>query len=116
MGSFYHVRGWLETSFELVPQFKEIVQRFNYNYIKYGLSDRQAVLYQKGWHFPEYPINYTSYIFYGAEVKSDDYIKDQIIDIIQSCEEIDGLFYFDYEGDYHTKWKIFDSKITEESW
>jgi hypothetical protein len=116
MGSFYHVRGWLETSFEMVPQFKEIVEKFSCDYIKYHLVEDQAVLYQKGWYFPEHPINYINYIFYGAEVKNEDYIKDQIIEMVELCnDEIDGLFYFDYEGDYPMMWRIFDGKVIEEN-
>jgi hypothetical protein len=118
MGNFIHIRGWLETEFELVPKFKEIVQRFNNDYSRYLLIDWQAKLYQKGWHFPSHPINYTSYIFYGADVKylGEDYIKDQIIAMVQLFDETNGLFYFnDDEGDYPIAWKIFDSKITEEN-
>ena len=118
MGHFIQIRGWLETEFELIPQFKEIVQRFDNNYSEYLLKDWQVTLYQKGWHFPDQPINYKSYIFYGAEVRYEgaDYIKDQLMEMVGLFDDTNGLFYFNNdEGDYPVTWKICDGVINEDS-
>jgi hypothetical protein len=118
MGHFTQIRGWLETEFERVPQFKEIVRIFDKDYSRYVLDDRQAELYQSGWHFPDRLLNWTSYIFYGADVRSigEDYVKDQIIAMARLFNDTNGLFYFDDdEGNYPITWKISDSKIKEEN-
>lgn len=79
------------------------------------LSKEQSLLYQKGWKLPDQPINWTSYIFYGADIKdyAMDYIGNQIKAMINIEEDIRGLFYInDDEGELSITWEIFDSKIT----
>ncbi len=118
MSRFISIRGWLETQFELVPQFELTVHAFDKKYSNYMLDENQSILYQKGWQFPVQAINWTSYIFYGADVKEigEQYIKDQIMEMLKISDGTRGLFYFDDdEGDLSAAWKIFDSKITEEN-
>jgi hypothetical protein len=118
MSRFISIRGWLETQFELVPQFEAVANDFAKKYNEYMLDEKQAILYQKGWQFPDQAINWTSYIFYGADVKEigEQYIKDQIVGMLKLFDGTRGLFYFDDdEGDFSAIWKIFDSKITEEN-
>ncbi|WP_146138290.1 hypothetical protein [Chamaesiphon polymorphus] len=115
MATFISVRGWLATEFELIESFKAIACKFELMHNKYLLTKEQAQLYQKGWLFPHQRINWSSYIFFGADLKfgAEEYIKDQIMEMMEISEEIEGLFYFDDDACILSyKWEISDSKIT----
>jgi hypothetical protein len=49
-------------------------------------------LYNKGWIIPDSHINWTHYIFYGADIRIQrlDYIRDQLKILAKEIFEIDG--------------------------
>ena len=118
MSTFISIRGWLATDFKLIESFKATTYKFEVIYSKYLLAEEQAQLYQKGWLFPRQRINWNSYVFFGADVKlgAEEYIKDQIMEMLEIDKEIEGLFYFDDDACILSyKWKISDSKVTVEN-
>jgi len=102
MARYVSIRGWLETRFEDVSKIKNIVDNYTKNCDKYKIEKHIAILCNSGWHFPEKPLNWTSYVFYGADIRLIylDYIEAQLLEILGSVsdeEEIDGIFYLDIE-------------------
>lgn len=81
-------------------------------------------MYNRGWQIPDGHINWTYYIFYGADIRIQqlDYIRDQIITLAHNIYEMDGEFtdymegVFDLKDDEDTiffTWKIEDGEFTE---
>jgi len=117
MARYVSVRGWLECEYEYIPEIKKIVDNYSDNYSAFEATPEVRSLYQKGWRFPQDKINWTAYIFYGADIKSQcvDYIREQIIKISLVNDEIRGLFYVDdEEGERRMRWEIYDGNIAEE--
>jgi len=79
-------------------------------------NNENMKFYNKGWRYPEEIINWTAYIFYGADIKEYylEFIQDEIKEILKKNIEIDGMFFFCYEKGEIKYWKIIDSKIKEE--
>lgn len=116
MSRYVSIRGWLECDGEDIPGLKEIVNNYSKNWSKFGMTQEIRTLYQKGWRFPSDSINWTNYLFYGADLKSyfAEYIKDQLSTMATTNHEIEGVFYIDDE-DREEKiiWKIDGGELIE---
>lgn len=99
MGYYYAVRGWLELdedSFGKTTAFLKENQ-------KSIPEESKLSLYAKGWCWNEQPINWTRYVFYGADITEEglDHFKETLKKISQLDPEIFG--YFHAQGEDHAK-------------
>jgi hypothetical protein len=69
MGKYVSVRGWLECDEHTVNEVKKIRDDFTASSNEGLLIEDKLELYQSGWTFPERQINWTAYVFYGADVR-----------------------------------------------
>lgn len=116
MSSYYMVRGWIECVYEDVELVKSVAcaswSRFN----EFCVDEELASSYWGGWFFPSGPINWVSYVFYGATVNSVAYhfIRYVFDEIAASNPELSGVFYLDDEdGDKSTVLLMDGGKISE---
>lgn len=72
------IRGWLECSFDDVENIQGLVSQHWSTAGDYHVATDSAELYKSGWKFPQFALNWTSLIFFGADVKeaSVDFIFD----------------------------------------
>ncbi|MBP1046276.1 hypothetical protein I6N96_08260 [Enterococcus sp. BWM-S5] len=102
MAKYLSLRGWIECDEQDLEEIKQKLIESQENIEKYPLDFEQAEYYSKGWRFPENNIGWSSYIFYGADIKNYalDYIIFQFENITDVNEEIIGyLFISDDEGE-----------------
>ncbi|NLL64159.1 MAG: hypothetical protein GX241_08060 [Ruminococcaceae bacterium] len=114
MGHFVSIRGWIECEEGDIIFIKEIMDNFCRNYTKHFIKEETKKLYQKGWQIPNEFINWSAYIFYGADIREyhTDFIKDQIIAIAASNKEIEGYFHVDDdEGNIKVSWKLYKGEL-----
>lgn len=83
-----------------VQAVKEVIHSFVARAEDYGFDDDGAELYNKGWHIPDEHINWTHYIFYGADIRIQrlGYIRDQVIALTNTICDEDGEFVSHIEG------------------
>ncbi|WP_217560327.1 hypothetical protein [Paenibacillus sp. GbtcB18] len=115
MGKYISIRGWFECEEHDVSKVKEICREFTKNYSDTELNYNTRKLYQSGWVFPENQVNWTTYIFYGADIREYhlDFIKQQISKIA-IIPEITGYFLIDdHEGEKKICWQVFDGHFVE---
>lgn len=115
MGKYVSVRGWLECDESTINEVKKIRDDFTANYNEGLLDEDKLELYQSGWTFPERQINWTAYVFYGADIREYhlDFMKKQLSEMA-NIEDITGYFLIDdHDGEYHLCWQISDNKIIE---
>lgn len=116
MANYVSVKGWLECEEDDVKLIKDLIKEYelstNYDII---MDSDIRKLYNRGWHFQEEAINWTSYVFYGADIKNYclNFIKDELVDIIKINNEMEGVFFIDAEDGDKIIWKILDGKLLE---
>ena len=95
MAYYYSLRGWLETSDESFPRVIERLTELKHAYPE----DSQFHLYMKGWCWANEQINWTHYVFYGADVqiKGLDLLGIVLDSITAMGCEVDGYFRADGE-------------------
>ncbi len=116
MSRYVSVKGWLECEDSQVGRIKRIISDYKPKSDFGSIFNNDNIeLYNKGWCYQKEIINWTSYIFYGADIKEYylEFIKEEIKEILRRNNKIDGMFFFSYEEDGIIYWKITDSKITE---
>jgi len=107
-----------------LDKVKKIIESFVDKAEDYGLTKDGATGYNWGWHIPEGCINWTFYIFYGADIRiqQTDFIKDQVIEIATTVFEKDGEYIefvrgiFDVEDEEKEiffTWKMVDGNFIE---
>lgn len=64
MAYYYSLRGWLEIEPNHLPKIIDLIETIKTNYY----DQPQQSLYLQGWQWQEQTINWTAYIFYGADV------------------------------------------------
>jgi len=109
MGRYISIRGWLACSHEQVPWIKETIQN------KTTAEGSEIHHYLDGWHFPAKPINWTAYVFFGADVRrtTKDAFAELIRDLVERNSEIEGVFYLDDEEGAALLWRIQDGCFSE---
>ncbi len=124
MGHFTSIRGWLEVNEEMVVQVKAVIQETAQ---REGISSEETEylkFYNRGWVFPTDHINWTWFIFYGADIRSQhvDLLKAQITTIAGKVSTADqefhdfpaGLFHVDDEdGTLALRWELKDGHLQE---
>jgi hypothetical protein len=64
MADFYSIRGWLEVEPDNFERVTEVVKSLQSSHSK----DTKIGLYLQGWCWHETQVNWTHYLFYGADV------------------------------------------------
>ncbi|MDX6347391.1 MAG: hypothetical protein QOF84_2181 [Streptomyces sp.] len=107
MGVYVSIRGWLEGDEEQLASIKRIIEA----------NDDEH--YSGGWGFPARPFNWTSYAFYGGDVRESmvSWFFDQLVAIAElpaSDEDEDrvlGLFMATHEMTGLSEWQIRDGEV-----
>ena len=116
MAKYVSVKGWIECEYIQVEAIKKIISDYELRNKVGTIIDGESVyFYNKGWCYSKEIINWTAYMFYGADVKEYclDLLKNEIKEIVNEIKEIEGMFVFKYEEGNEIYWKIFDSQIIE---
>lgn len=116
MAKYISVRGWIECDNIQIHTIKRIISNYELRVDFGSIIDYESIkLYNKGWCYPKEIINWTTCIFYGADVKEYclDFIKNEIKEILKEIEEIEGMFILKYEEGERRCWKIVDAQIIE---
>jgi hypothetical protein len=71
MSHFTSVRGWVQIFSDTTDDVMKIISDFNEHASNYGVSRENADLYMGGWIAREKQINWSSYLFYGADVRTE---------------------------------------------
>lgn len=127
MTHYTSIRGWIECPRNRIKDIRDLILSYVERAESYGLKKDVAQLYNQGWHFPEDHINWTYYIFYGADIQTEliDYIKDQIIELTEKIYEVDegGTDYivgaFEIEGEDSKRsviWRTRDGEFKESNY
>ena len=91
MAYFYSLRGWLEVEPDHFPQVIDAVRKQ-----QAGSSGNSKLgLYAQGWCWNENPINWTRYLFYGADVTEEglEYFRDLLEMITNMGLNLSGYFH-----------------------
>ncbi|MFE3431137.1 hypothetical protein [Streptomyces sp. NPDC059171] len=107
MGVYVAVRGWLECDEKQLATVQEII------------SSHADDHYSSGWSTPRQQVNWTSYIFYGADIRESalDWLMNQIREIARvpasddDGDLIRGLFLASHEVDGTTEWQVRDGEL-----
>lgn len=126
MGAYTSIRGWVGLyEDEMVESVREVVRQALSSADRYGLTLEVAALYNRGWIIPEDHINWTHYVFYGADIRTEhiDYIRDQVRAIAAVAVEDDGdlfhpdgVFYVDEDGTFEIPpaiWELGEGRFEE---
>ena len=116
MSKYVSIKGWLECEHSQLEEIHKIISDYGFKKEFESIVGYESMaLYNKGWCNRKEIINWTSYIFYGADVK--DYcayfIQSEIREILSKCSEIEGMFFFQHEEGEMKCWKITNSQIRE---
>lgn len=126
MGTYISVRGWIACREESIPQIKAVISSFIDKAGDYGFDASRAEMYNQGWVIPDTHINWTHYIFYGADIRIQrlSYIKDQLKALSKEVSHsefgmtnyLSGIFHADHEdGIEGYIWKLSDGEFYEET-
>ncbi|MFC9247499.1 hypothetical protein ACFT7S_26885 [Streptomyces sp. NPDC057136] len=102
MGIYVSVRGWLECDERQLAAAQEII------------SSHHDDHYSNGWGTPRQHVNWTHYLFYGADLRQSalDRLVDQVGEIARipasddDGDRIRGLFLASHEVDGTTEWQV----------
>lgn len=117
MASYVLIRGWIECDFEDVVKIKESVESCWMKFSGFQVEEAVAVLYGKGWSFPVEPINWVSFVFFGASINKNNllFVKGAVLELTKLGLDIKGLFYVDDEDDCVARlWRVSESEFVEE--
>ncbi len=104
MGHYTYIRGWLEIFWEdMVPQAQDIIQSFKDRASEYKLDPEAADLYLRGFVFREKTVNWSTYIFYGAGIRTYNvpFIEGLLREIAEKVSRTDGEFTDHVQGLFH---------------
>ncbi|WP_437590476.1 hypothetical protein [Sorangium sp. So ce1000] len=113
MSYFYSVRGWLEAS---PSDFSKVVSTITSLRERWQSHDKER-LYMKGWCWSDEPVNWTRYLFYGADVTEDGLrlLCDTIRELTLLKVEISGYFHARGEdGEDIIIYRVDNDVLTEE--
>lgn len=117
MAKYVSVKGWIECEDSQLERIQKTISSYETRTSMEEIFDNESMkFYNKGWCYPKEIINWTSYIFYGADIKEYylGFIQDEIKEILKENIEIDGMFFFCNEEGEMKYWRIMNSKIMEE--
>jgi hypothetical protein len=107
MGVYVSVRGWLECDGKQLTAVQEII------------SSHADDHYSGGWSTPRRQVNWTNYVFYGADIRESalDWFTNQITEIARipasddDGDRIQGLFLARHEVEGTTEWQVRDGRL-----
>ncbi|MFD0078853.1 hypothetical protein ACFVIY_41525 [Streptomyces sp. NPDC127166] len=107
MGGYVSVRGWLECDEKQLATVQEII------------SSHADDHYSSGWSTPRQQVNWTHYIFYGADIRESalEWFTNQITEIARipasddDEDRIRGLFLASHEVEGTTEWQVRDGQL-----
>ncbi|WP_232832148.1 hypothetical protein [Nocardiopsis sp. FIRDI 009] len=107
MGVYVSVRGWLECDERQLVAVREVI------------SSHEDGHYSNGWSLPRQRVNWTGYVFYGADVRASalDRLAEQMGEIARiPASDGDGdrvtvLFLVSHEVDGMTEWQIREGRL-----
>lgn len=107
MSIYVKVRGWLECDEKQLAAIQALI------------SSHDDDHYSGGWGTPRRHLNWTYFVFYGADIQAQDlgWLLDQLRDIAQipaSDEDgvqVQGLFFASHEIDGMSEWQIRDFQV-----
>jgi len=103
MSYFYSVRGWLEMSPDAFPNVISTITALRTRWS----DNEKAQLYMKGWCWSSEPINWTRYVFYGADVTEDGLAVLRRVLTEMTLLKLDLSGYFHAQGEDGEKTTIF---------
>ncbi len=124
MGYFYSVRGWLEINEEMELPLRQLIDLARDKNYGIEIALDKVEFYLKGWVIPQSYINWTKYVFYGADVRFEGvkFLKEHLQEIAKNVCSIDGE-YTDYitgffaiddeDGQISLFWKLQEGMLTE---
>ncbi|MCI1694298.1 hypothetical protein [Aneurinibacillus aneurinilyticus] len=116
MGKYVSIRGWIECEDGDLLKIKEVYDYFLDNYSENEISSEKRKLYQTGWGFPSNVVNWTAYVFYGADIREyhTDFIKAQLTAIAKINQDITGFFLIDdHDGENKFCWQLLNGSLIE---
>ncbi|MGP3974441.1 hypothetical protein ACTWQF_10620 [Streptomyces sp. 8N114] len=107
MGTYVSIRGWLECDETQLAAIQQIISSHEDNH------------YANGWGSPRQHVNWTHYIFYGADIRESalDWFTDQIRKIARippsddDGDLVQGLFLASHEVEGTTDWQVRDGQL-----
>lgn len=112
MAYFYSLRGWLEVEPENFDKLVTVVKAIQ---SRYSESTKQG-LYLRGWCWQETPINWTRYLFYGADVTEEGLLLfEKTLDELTAIGlNISGYFHIQGEdGEKNLIYEVFDDYLNK---
>ena len=113
MGRYVTVVGWFECAFDDVKMIKKTINETIESASEFGVDKEIASFYLKGWRIPDEQINWTSFVFFGADIKSEalPYIENQLLMISKLNIEISGSFFLrsednDFDKNIEERWIV----------
>jgi hypothetical protein len=113
MAYYYSLRGWLEIEPEKFSTTLKTLKSLHKQY----KSDPKLSLYIKGWCWNETNINWTRYLFYGADVTEEglNFFKNMLSYIAKSGLKLSGYFHAQGEdGEKNYVYKMIDDGVSLE--
>lgn len=110
MAYFYSIRGWLEVELESFASVIDVVKSLQESYPK----DTKIGLYLQGWCWNEHPVNWTRYLFYGADVTEDglELFKETLNKLIAMKLNLSGHFHAQSEdGERNLIYQVTDDNL-----
>lgn len=117
MANYITIKGWLQCEYEQVETIRKNMQTCIKDCGLYAMNNEQVTCYSSAWVFPQKPLNWSAFIFFGADIKNYavSFVKYQVESALIN-DEITGYFELEYEFedlDKKTVWRIERKKIEE---
>lgn len=113
MSYFFSLRGWLEVEPEKFETATQLIESLQNAYEK----DTKIGLYLQGWSWNKNSINWTSYIFYGADVTESGLklFEDTLGKLIDKQLNLSGYFHAQGEdGERNLVYRVTDDELSTE--
>jgi len=113
MAYYYSLRGWLEIEPENFSDVIGTLRKLHRQYEK----DAKLTLYLKGWCWGEAGVNWTRYLFYGADVTEDglNFFRNMLSHIANTGLKLSGYFHAQGEdGEKNYVYKMVDDSVSIE--
>ncbi|WP_407883462.1 hypothetical protein [Scytonema sp. NUACC26] len=114
MAYFYSIRGWLEVEPDNFASVTGLIQSLQASYLK----DTKIGLYLQGWCWNSQPVNWTQYVFYGADITEDglELFKDTLSKLITLKGNLSGYFHAQGEdGEKNFVYRVVDDRLMMET-
>lgn len=107
MGVYISIRGWLECDGTQLSAVEGVI------------SSHADGHYSHGWRMPRQQVNWTHYVFYGADIRASalSWFMDQLREIARIPASDDdgdlvrGMFLASHEIDGATEWQVRDGRV-----